>query len=167
MILAPPKSALFPDFGSFLTYAESVRSDKATELGIPNIPTPKQYDNGFRWYKGLYLPICKEFGKVPLSSGFRCKALNTAVNGSKTSAHMDFLAGDIDGDKIDPALNKAIYAWCRANRGTLGYDQLITEFPDKNGRPSWVHIAYRAVGYQRKMGMRAVKKDGRVFYMYE
>lgn len=166
MTLAPP-IGLYPDFGVFLTYSESVKSDTAIQRGILNIPTPAQYDNMKRTHDAFYVAICQQFGKKRVNSMFRSKRLNTAVRGSKTSAHMDGLAIDIDCDGIPGITNKELYTWCRANRKTLGYDQLITEFPDSNGNPAWIHISFRAVGYQRQMGMRAVKKDGSVYYMYE
>lgn len=167
MRLAPPLNALFPDFGSYLTYAESVKSTTAISRGIKNIPTLAQYDNMKRTYDAFFVAICRKFGKKRVNSFFRSKHLNTAVKGSKTSAHMDGLAIDIDCDGIPGITNRELYVWCRENRHVLGFDQLIEEFPDENGNAAWIHIAFRANGWQRKMSMRAVEKDDQVYYMYE
>lgn len=154
----------FDDFGAWLSYAEAVKSDTAIRLGIANVPTAAQYANGKRAYTDFFVPICKKFGKKRVNSMFRSKKLNTAIKGSKTSSHMDFLAIDIDCDGIPGITNKELYVWCRAN---LKFDQLITEFPDENGNPGWIHISYRATGYQRQQCMRAEKKAGQVYYIYE
>ncbi|GAB4018642.1 D-Ala-D-Ala carboxypeptidase family metallohydrolase [Spirosoma migulaei] len=153
-----------PDFGPLLTYSESVKSSTAIRHGIANVPNAAQYKNMCRVYADFYVPICKQFGKLPVSSFFRSVKLNTAVNGSKTSAHMDGLAIDIDCDGLRTPSNKELYQWVRKN---LKFDQLITEFPDGNGNPGWVHIAHRLFGADRQQGMRAEKRGNDVIYMYE
>jgi len=164
MIIAKP---VFPDFGEWLTYAEGVKSAEAIRRGILNVPTLEQYNNMVKAYTGLYVPICRQFGKLPITSFFRSAKLNVAVKGSKTSAHMDGLAIDIDCDGLKHVSNDVLYKWIRQNRWTLGYDQVITEFPDAAGKPSWIHVAYRATGNQRRQGMRAEKRPGQVIYIYE
>lgn len=155
----------WPDFGKWLTFYESIKSDTAIRKGIVNVPNTAHYKNMVRAYNDFYVPICNKFGKLPVSSFFRCPRLNTAVKGSKTSAHMAGSAIDIDCDGIKTPTNKELYEWCRKN---LKYDQLITEFPDKNGNPSWVHIAHSRDGSKdRQQGMRAVEKGGNVYYIYE
>lgn len=159
------KTQLFPDFGPLLTYAESVKSTTAIRLGITNVPTAEQYRNMVQAYKDFYVTICKQFGKLPVSSFFRSPALNRAVKGSGTSAHMAGCAIDIDCDGLKTPTNKELYQWCRAN---LKFDQCITEFPDANGNPGWIHIAHnRTGGVDRQQGMRAVMKQGSVYYIYE
>lgn len=165
MIVVQNIATAFPDFGKWLTFQEAIRSDTAIRRGIVNLPTEAQYANMVRTYHDFYVPICEHFGKLPVSSFFRTKTLNTAVKGSKTSAHMAGCAMDIDCDGRRTPTNKELYLWCRAN---LKYDQLITEFPDKWGNPSWVHIANSRDGSKnRQQGMRAVEKAGSVYYIYE
>jgi hypothetical protein len=68
---------------------------------------------------------------ISVSSGYRCRALNRAVGGAATSAHLTGHAVDFNcygfGDPL---------AVCRALAGSsLPFDQLIEE-----GR--WVHISF-------------------------
>jgi hypothetical protein len=66
-----------------------------------------------------------------MDSAYRCLALNTAVKGSTTSAHVAGWAGDIN--PVDPNVTrKAIVDWIIAS--SLAYDQVIFE-------GTWVHIA--------------------------
>ena len=154
----------FADFGPFLTFTESVKSDTAIRHGIPNLPTAAQYENGKRVYKDFIVPIFKQFGRKRVNSMFRSLRLNKVVKGSKTSAHLDFLAVDIDCDGLPGITNRQLYDWCKKY---LKFDQLIMEFPDENGNPAWIHIAWRFTGWQRQMSMRAEKRGEQVFYVYE
>ena len=68
---------------------------------------------------------------ISVSSGYRCRALNRAVGGAGTSAHLTGHAVDFNcfgfGDPL---------AVCRGLAGsTLPFDQLIEE-------GSWVHISF-------------------------
>jgi zinc D-Ala-D-Ala carboxypeptidase len=68
---------------------------------------------------------------ITVSSGYRCRALNRAVGGSRTSAHLTGHAVDFNcygfGDPL---------AVCRAIAGSdLAFDQLIEE-------GTWVHISF-------------------------
>jgi zinc D-Ala-D-Ala carboxypeptidase len=68
---------------------------------------------------------------ISVSSGYRCRALNRAVSGAKTSAHLTGHAVDFNcygfGDPL---------AVCRAlANSSLAFDQVIEE-------GSWVHISF-------------------------
>ncbi len=68
---------------------------------------------------------------ISVSSGYRCRALNRAVGGARTSAHLTGYAVDFNcygfGDPL---------AVCRALAGAeIAFDQLIEE-------GSWVHISF-------------------------
>lgn len=68
---------------------------------------------------------------ISISSGYRCRALNRAVSGARTSAHLTGHAVDFNcygfGDPL---------AVCRAVAGSdLAFDQLIEE-------GTWVHISF-------------------------
>ena len=68
---------------------------------------------------------------ISVSSGYRCRALNRAVGGSRTSAHLTGHAVDFNCFGFgDPQ------AVCRAIAGSeLAFDQLIEE-------GTWVHISF-------------------------
>ena len=137
----------YPDFGVWLTYVEAVRSDTARRKGLSNVPTPAQYAAMKAVYENIYAPLCKRFGKLPVSSFFRSKAVNKAVGGSRTSQHMEGEAIDIDCDGTRLIDNKNLFAWIKAN---MNWDQIILEYPDQNGNPGWVHCSYVSPELNRK-----------------
>jgi hypothetical protein len=68
---------------------------------------------------------------ISVSSGYRCRALNRAVGGSRTSAHLSGHAVDFNcygyGDPLEV---------CRAIAGSdIAFDQLIEE-------GSWCHVSF-------------------------
>ena len=84
---------------------------------------------------------------IKVSSGFRIEALNKAVAGSETSAHMIGYAAD-----IMPANGKyeAFVAFLKEWLKDKKFDQCIIEHP-KNGIASWIHISLKnSKGEQRK-----------------
>ena len=83
---------------------------------------------------------------IKVSSGFRIEALNTAVGGSETSAHMLGYAAD-----IMPANGKyeAFVAFLKEWIKDKKFDQALIE---TKGKTKWVHISLRGVdGKQRCM----------------
>jgi hypothetical protein len=42
----------------------------------------------------------------------------------------------------------------------LPYDQLILEYPDEFGTPSWVHVSWESTGKQRKQILIATRENG-------
>ena len=68
---------------------------------------------------------------ISISSGYRCRALNRAVGGARTSAHLSGHAVDFNCYGVGPPL-----AVCRAvAESGLPFDQLIEE-------GTWVHISF-------------------------
>ena len=138
----------FPDFGQWLTYSEAIRSNTARRRGIANIPTATQYTAMMAVYTNIYLPLCLKFGKLPVSSFFRIRKLNTAVGGSKTSQHMDGEAIDIDCDSlVGEPTNRQLYNYILKH---LEFDQLGLEYPDEKGNPGWVHVSFVSTRPNRK-----------------
>lgn len=82
---------------------------------------------------------------IKVSSGFRIEALNKAVGGSETSAHLRGDAAD-----IMPANGKyeAFIAFLKEWLKDKKFDQCIEE---KKGKTRWIHIGYRGnKGEQRR-----------------
>lgn len=124
----------------YLSYDEATKSPNAKRMGIENEPNPEQLVNMKYVAKEIFDPV-REFVGGPLlaSSFFRSKELNDATPGSsKTSQHMTGEAIDIDADGYQYGSNLAIFDFIR---NTLVFDQLISEYPDKFGTPSWVHVS--------------------------
>ena len=129
----------------YLTYNEAIKSPTALRLGIDNEPTPEHLENMKHVATQVFDPV-REFVKGPLhaSSFYRSKELNDAVPGSsKTSQHMEGEAIDIDADTFGFGTNRDIFYFIMDN---LIYDQVINEYPDKFGNPSWVHVSKKKTG---------------------
>ena len=133
----------------FLSYEEATKSPTAKRLGINNEPDDNQLENMRHVAQTIFDPV-RRFVDGPLlaSSFFRSKELNDAVPGSsKTSQHMTGEAIDIDADAYQYGTNLAIFEFIKAN---LDFDQLINEYPDVHGSPSWVHVSSRRDGGNRR-----------------
>lgn len=145
-----------------LSLREAIKSNTATRLGIPNIPEDWEIDNLRAIAENIFQPIRDHFGvPIGVSSGYRSKALNKAVGGSKYSQHMIGEALDIDADIYGKVTNAEIFNFVKNN---LEWDQMIWEFGNDE-EPDWVHISYKAVGGNRKQIRRAYRDDkGRVYY---
>ena len=143
-----------------LTLAEVMRSETAKRKGISNMPTPEHIENFKLLAEKVFQPIREHFGKpIIISSGYRSKALNTAIGGALSSQHCSGEAIDIDMDGTD-ITNAQVFNYIKDN---LEFDQLIWEFgTDTN--PDWVHVSYESTGKQRKQILRAVKKGGATSY---
>ena len=75
------------------TLAEALSSATAKKLGINNMPTWEHLLNIYYYLKTTLQPLRDLYGKpIIINSLYRSAALNTAVNGSKSSAHLLGLA---------------------------------------------------------------------------
>lgn len=144
-----------------LTLAEVIRSETAKRKGISNMPTPEHIENFKKLAINVFQPIRDHFGvSIHISSGYRSKALNTAIGGSLSSQHCQGEAIDIDMDGTD-ITNAQIFHFIKDN---LIWDQMIWEFgTDKN--PDWVHVSYKSTGKQRKQILKAIKTNGKTSYV--
>lgn len=86
---------------------------------------------------------------VQANDGYRCPELNKVVGGALNSQHMcqgHAAAADlIDHEDGNLALFEKI------RTSTLPFDQLITECPDKNAVPAWVHVSYDPTRNRRQV----------------
>jgi hypothetical protein len=146
-----------------LNLSEVTKSDTAKRLGIDNNPTPEHLANLKLVAENIFEPIRKHFGKpIFLSSGYRSKALNSAVPGSSsTSQHCSGEALDLDQDgKSTGVTNKMVFEYIKNN---LNFDQLIWEF-GTDSNPDWVHVSWESTGKQRKMILKATRVNGKTVY---
>ncbi len=135
-----------------ITLAEAIKSQTAVRKGIQNAPNDEQLKAMKAVAKNCFEPLREWYGKpIGISSFFRSKELNKAVNGSKSSQHMLGQAIDIDADIFKNGItNKKIYDWLVAN---VEYDQIIWEYGDDKN-PAWVHISYVNKEKNRKQQLR-------------
>ena len=145
-----------------LDLSEVTRSDMAKRKGISNMPTPEHIENFKKLAQNIFEPIRKHFGvPIMISSGYRSKALNTAIGGSLTSQHFTGEAIDIDMDgTANGVTNKMVFDYIKGN---LNFDQLIWEFGTKDA-PDWVHVSFESTGKQRKQILKATKVNGKSTY---
>lgn len=114
--------------------AELTVSQEAERRGLLNVPPPDIIEN-LRQTAVLMENIRTVLGGKPIivNSAYRSPAVNQAIGGSKTSAHMLGLACDFICQKFGNP-----YAIAIAIRDSqIPYDQLILEY-------GWVHIGLPA-----------------------
>lgn len=81
-------------------------------------------------------PLRAKFGPLYINSGYRSLEVNTAIGGSKTSAHMYGCAADID-PMAKGVTTRDMVLWLRDESG-LNYDQVIDEYAGKTS--NWLHL---------------------------
>jgi hypothetical protein len=139
--------------------SEMLVSNTATRLGLSNEPaTPEIEANLLRSAKYLQT-IRDKLGKpIRVLSCYRSPAVNKAVGGSATSAHMRALAIDMVAQDID---NRDLAEFIRDN---FEYDQIILEFYDKKTNGGWVHVGTPSPHHTRNEVLTAVKVYGKTVY---
>lgn len=139
-----------------LSVREFEFSQSAVRLGFSNAMIPEHKENAIALAKNIFEPV-RAFRGAPIkiSSGYRSLELNKRIGGSKTSQH-------IKGEAIDLPLTNNEAKWIIDN---LDWDQLIFEFPDKNGDASWIHVSYTKHRKNRKQVLIAVKQNGTTKYL--
>jgi zinc D-Ala-D-Ala carboxypeptidase len=133
----------------YLTLEEATKSPNAIRLGISNQPNEKELKAMKYTAKNLFDPV-RIFVDGPLhaSSFFRSQELNDATPGSsKTSQHMKGEAVDIDCDTYGNGKNIDVFHFIKDK---LVFDQLILEYPDASGKPSWIHASIVEGGKNRR-----------------
>ena len=135
--------------------AELTHSDSAVRLGLDNAPTPEALANLATLARGLEA-VRAALGSVPLyiSSGYRSRAVNAAVGGSRTSQHMAGEAADFVAPEFGTP--RQICEHLASLGDALQFDQLIYE-------GTWVHISFTA-GRQRRSVLTAHFANGGVRY---
>ena len=146
-----------------LMLSEVIRSESAKRRGIDNMPTAEHIANLKVLAEKIFQPIRENF-RVPIhiSSGYRSKALNTAIGGSLTSQHCTGEALDIDMDGSPHGVTNADVFNFIKNK--LDFCQLIWEFGSATN-PDWVHVSYKVKGGNRKQVLKAVKVNNQTKYI--
>ena len=144
-----------------ISYKEGVYSTTALRRDIDNTPNDEQLKNMEILAEEIFEPLRKYVGgPIKINSFFRSAKLNTAIGGSTTSQHCKGQAMDID-DTFGKATNAEMYHYIKDN---LDFDQMIWEFGNDDN-PNWVHVSYVSPEKNRKVCLKAYKKNGRTKYM--
>jgi hypothetical protein len=126
-----------------------------TSTGIDN--TPEDNEKQKLLFVACYLlqPIADRFGTIYVHSGYRSRAVNKAIGGSRLSQHMLGEAVDFSVPGIEI---ETVFKWCIKN---LVYGQLILEIA--NGK-EWIHISLPRIGGQN---IQVLTFDGKAYYPYK
>lgn len=133
---------------TYFTLAELIKSDTATKKGIDNSPSWAVVEHLRTLVEEFLDPLRSAWGKpIRVTSGYRCKKLNSAVGGASTSVHMIGYAADI---QTGGAFNKFcdfVVEW--AMKTGRNFDQILVETDKKTGA-QWIHVGlYSNSGAQR------------------
>lgn len=130
------------------TLAELTASNTAARKGIPNIAPPEIVDT-LTLTADRMEKVRTLLGNKPIRvlSGYRSPAVNRAVGGSRSSAHMTGHAVDFICPEFGSPAKVAKYL----SDHLTAYDQIIQEFGQ------WVHIGF---GPSRRMQLLTAKKVG-------
>ena len=130
------------------TLAEFIKSDTAAARGIDNTPDFDNVAHLEELCDKILQPLRVAWGSgLRVTSGYRCRELNTAVGGVYNSAHISGYAADIQpiNGKFEEFV---VFAerWLQA--GDVAFDQSIIE---RKGSVRWWHIGIRnQSGLQRR-----------------
>ena len=121
---------------------EVFHSETAQKEGIVNYPT-NDLASMYRIKNTLKVmdKIREGFGEpIVVTSFFRHFLLNDAVGGSPTSQHVIGEAVDFRVSRNSKRDNLDLLMYIKENHD---FHQLINEFPNENGIPSWIHLGVK------------------------
>ena len=132
------------------TLEELVESDYAKKNNIENAFTIENVHSLQELVSNLLEPFRLFYGKpIRVTSGFRCEALNKALGGVKTSAHLN-AAADIQPMKMTDA-NWKEFVECMQRfikEKKPKFDEILTETSKTS---KWIHCAFKSIkGLQRQ-----------------
>lgn len=131
--------------GKYFTWSELTASGAANRRGLDNTPDSTARRRLTSLVKVVLDPLRVRLGgPIKVTSGYRSKAVNDAIGGSKTSQHMRGEAVDMMPPSALGALGFA--RWIDSTG--IPYDQLIWY---DLGRGGHVHISYRQSGNRRQI----------------
>lgn len=120
--------------------SEALSSNKAVRLQLDNSPTEEDVQHLIETFTKLVQPFRDEFGPIHVDSAFRKKAVNAAVGGTDTSAHVCGYAADLV-PLADGVTVKTLIEWGR-RQVNLPFDQLIYE-------GTWLHVGLLKPGLDK------------------
>ena len=146
-----------------LSVKEVTKSNTAKRFGIDNRPTIEHLQNLKAIALNIFQPTRDYFKKpIYVSSGYRSKALNKKIGGSKKSQHSKGQALDLDAHTFGGLTNKELFDFISEH---LEFDQIIWEFGTYE-EPDWVHVSYVSEGINRGESLKAYKANGITKYKH-
>lgn len=140
----------------YFTMNELTASATARRRGICNTPAKFEKENLEALVEKILDPLREAWGApIIVTSGYRCRQLNTIVGGSKSSQHCLGQAADIRTVSDRPEDNRKLRDLIVSLN--LPFDQLIDEY-----QCDWLHVSYRT--RPRKQILSAVRSGGKTVY---
>lgn len=135
--------------------SEFLYSPTAQVKRIQNDATIRQQDRVRELVVNLLQPMREAIGPIAVMSGLRSPDLNSAVKGSKDSAHLFGYAGD-----VQPEETSLYDAMVYLSKSGLKFDQVILEHGSREDlEGDWLHVGWkRSSGTQRQQLL--VMRDG-------
>lgn len=144
--------------GKNFTLDEMVRSQVAARHGIDNTPSDEVIENLQNLVNNVLQPLRNKV-RTPIivTSGFRCRRLNSIIKGAENSQHMLGEAADFVVSNLSPPDLAGVFRWI-IKHSDLPYDQVIFEFGE------WIHISH--VRGNRRQALEARRDPtGRLYYI--
>ncbi len=113
---------------------EFVVSQTASRHGINNTPQQVHIAHLRTLCQQILEPARKALGPLRINSGYRSPELNRIIGGSRTSAHMQGYAADVNPLQ---ASKMEFAKWVKNN---CKFDQIILEFGTPTD-PAWIHVS--------------------------
>lgn len=125
---------------------EFVRSGTATRLGIDNMPGAEAIASLRALCVNVLEPLRQRYGRIIITSGYRCPRLNKAVGGAQQSQHMRGEAADIYIASSEKMQKYATFIADNTN-----FDQLIIEKRRgcRGAERRWLHVSYTSLRANR------------------
>lgn len=141
--------------GEYFSWSEMT----TTSTGLPNDPSHTERVNIKMLCSTALDPLRRHVGRpMRVTSGFRSEAVNTAVGGSKTSAHRKGLAADVKVSGLDAhALMRAVID------SDIMFDQAIAYAPSRGGH---LHLGL-STGRNRRQTLWAKAGGGYEAYDFD
>lgn len=142
----------------YFNMMEFFDSPKARELRIANMASTwmeqREVEQNLQTLVTMVLdPLRMDMGyPICVNSGYRCPALNAAIEGAKNSQHMKGMAADITLVPTEKCiwnskqLNQQAFDYIRDN---FVFDQLII-YGEGNDKGRFIHVSYNPNGTNRK-----------------
>jgi len=128
-------------------WKELFKSDTAVRLGINNMTVDQGILLNIRELcVNVLQPLRDKFGRLRITSGYRCLELNRAIGSGDSSNHVKGLAVDIE-PMVKGVSLMDILSYID---NEMEYKELIAEyFPD-----GWVHVAYQRNNNKKTMKLK-------------
>jgi len=143
-----------------ISFKEATHSQTANKFGLENKPNKDHIKNMEILAEKVFEPLRDWVGgPIKINSMFRSEELNNRIGGAMSSSHI--LGNAFDITSLGKKTNLEMLNYIIKN---LDFDQIISEFPNQDGEPRWLHISYLNKKDNRKQALE-IKRKGK-YYTY-